>query len=481
MLFFHYINYTYHKNFWKYGVKIALRKNIFSFKKGIHPKENKHYTSNGGIQFFAGAKTYSIPALQHIGEPAEAIVQAGDAVLVGQCLALSGDGCGIYSSVSGTVTGIAPAPNANGQRCEHILIESDGQYSFINNGLKDADDDMRSVLSARRNAGQMREALLLDIKKTLSRGEIYNALKAGGVVGMGGAGFPTHRKYPENINLTTLIINGAECEPYITCDHKIMRHAADKIIAAALVIAKAYNIGNVIFATEDNKQDVAEIVGQITKDLPIKVVLVKTKYPQGAERQLINAVTDKCVPCNCLPHSVGCVVNNVHTLFSAYYALFYGLPSYSRLVTVSGDAVKNPSDVFVPMGVSFEDVLNFCGGIENAKKVLNGGPMMGHALSRANVSVTKTTSCILALTENAVNTQMAYPCINCGRCARACPYHLMPMFVDSKTIAKDYESAKKYGAIECVECGCCAYVCPSKRPLVQNIRLAKKIIKRYDL
>lgn len=425
-----------------------------TFKKGIEPNYRKEITSSLEIKPIAPPQKVAIALKQHAGIPAKPCVKVGDSVSIGQVIGIAGDGlsCNVHASISGTVESIDMRLTFGSIRCEHIVIKND--FSGKKTTLAPLDQPIAE--------------------------DVIERLRTAGIVGMGGGAFPTYAKYSaDNVRIDTLILNGAECEPYITCDHRLMLEHSSEIIAGAKIISRAFDITNLIIGIEDNKLDTLSALR--AEDVPVAVL--KTKYPQGAEKQLVQVITGKTVPEGCLPRNVGCVVNNVHTMYSAYQALAKGIPLTSRIVTISGQAVKNPGNYIVPIGMSFADVIEAAGGYKaTAVKVLNGGPMMGTAVSDLNTHfVTKATSSILFLTEDEINMDMAYPCINCGKCSLACPYKLMPMFIDAYTIGKNYKAAKKYGAINCVECGCCAFTCPAKRPLVQNIRLAKKMIGRYEL
>ena len=394
-----------------------------------------------------------IPLLQHIGKEALASVAKGDHVKAGQKI---GDADGnisasVFSSVSGEVIGIEKRVTANGH-ATHVIIKNDGKY-----------DEVR-----------------LEPLSDPSSAEIIKRIADCGIVGMGGAGFPTAVKLSPRERVDTFIVNAAECEPYLTCDHRIMLEYTQKFLKGAVFAARAMGLDKIYVGIEDNKPDAAAAVEKAAKeaDINVEVVLCRAKYPQGAEKQLIYAVTKRKVRVGKLPSSVGVTVANVHTVYAVYQAVAEGITSYGRVLTVSGGGVKKPANLWVRTGTDAEYVLNACGGIgDDAVKLIVGGPMMGFSQSGGDISVTKTTSGILLLTADEAPTIESGPCINCASCVRACPMMLMPVYIDACILSGDTDGAEKYGAMNCIECGSCAYVCPANRPLVQSIRLAKKKIR----
>lgn len=424
-----------------------------TFSRGVHPQANKAMTERKGIETVPAPAVVYIPVAQHIGKTATPVVRPGDTVKMGQLIAMEEGkiSANIFSSVSGTVKAIEKRATASG-RCDHIVIENDGQY--VEDRLEPLDNP--------------------------DRAQIIERVRYCGIVGMGGAGFPTEVKLDHKTSVDTFIVNGAECEPYITCDHRIMLEYTDNLIRGALLLAEAAGVRHATFAVEENKPDaIAKLNESIARNnFNAEVVPVVTKYPQGAEKQLIYAVTRRKVPVGKLPAAVGCVVNNVHTALSAYLAVKEGQTLYKRIMTVTGGGVVEPKNVWVSNGTLYADLLAFCGGEKgDIVKMINGGPMMGVAVAGAEIAATKTTSCLLLLTREEANTAVPGPCINCARCAKVCPMKLMPMFIDACALSGDMDGAVKYGALNCIECGSCAYVCPAKRPLVQSIRLAKKKVR----
>ncbi len=428
---------------------------IKSFKKGVHIPHNKLTESKPLIEL-AAPNTVYIPLSQHIGKPASAVVAAGDRVKAGTLIGAA-DGfvsADIFSSVSGTVKAIVKRKTPTGE-CDHVVIENDGKY------------DTQSLPP-------------IDITDTDA---LRRRIKEAGLVGMGGAGFPSHVKYSPNKPVERFIINGAECEPYITCDYRLLLEHTEKVLLGAQMLAKVLGLEEFDIGIEDNKPLAIDAVNRVaeTKNIPVRITILKSKYPQGAEKQLIYAVTGKKVPCGGLPADVGVVVGNVHTAYALYDAAVFGTPLYKRAVTVSGD-IKSQGNFIVRTGTLYSDVAERCGGLaSDCVKIISGGPMMGIALSGLDYSVTKTSGSLLFLNNSDANVSQPKPCINCGKCARACPMNLMPMYIDAYTLNGDYATAKKYGALNCIECGCCAYTCPAKRPIVQSVRLCKRKIKELKL
>ena len=425
---------------------------INTFRHGVHPAGNKAYTADKETRVMPPPAVVSIPVAQHIGKPSVPVVSPGDRVVKGQKIAAaSGLGADVFASVSGTVTAVEDRPTLAGI-CRHILIEND---------YKDETTHFSPLSDP-------------------SRREILSRVAECGIVGMGGAGFPTAVKLDADKPVDTLIVNGAECEPYITCDYRLMVERSDEVIDGALLMATAAGVRHATIAVEDNKRDAAALLAARIEagKLNAEVVTVKTKYPQGAEKQLVYAVTKRRVPAGKLPTAVGCIVSNVHTAYAVHQAVREGKPSYERYMTVSGDGIAEPANLLVATGTSYKDVIDFCGGEKGrAVKMISGGPMMGIAASGPDFSVTKTSGCLLLLTADAAFTGAPGPCINCAGCSKACPMSLMPMYIDACILHGDLDGAEKYGAKHCIECGCCAYVCPAKRPLVQSIRLAKKKLR----
>lgn len=427
-------------------------RNVKTFYAGIHVPHSKQLTQDSAICVMPAPKWVAVPLSQHIGAAAELLVAVGDTVKKGQLLAKFSSmvSANVFSPVSGTVTGIKESRYITGGRGKHIIIDNDGL---------DTEEERFKAL------------------ENPTSQEIIDRVRQAGIVGMGGAAFPTPVKLsvPEGKQCDTLLINAAECEPYITCDYRIMLEYTDEFVAGVKLIAKALNVENIVIGIESNKPRAAEKLA--TYD-GIHIEVLEAKYPQGAEKQLIFAATGRIVPSGKLPIDVNVVVQNVHTALSVYRAVKLGIPSYERVVTVSGRGINQPKNMWVRTGVTIEDIVDFCGGMtEDIVKILSGGPMMGIGQARLTVSLTKASGAILFLTESEISEGEEMVCINCARCASVCPMRLMPMYIDAYTLLNDTDTAKKYGVENCIECGCCSYICPSKRPLIQSIRLCKKRIK----
>lgn len=421
----------------------------FRFRGGIHPKTNKLTHDLNTVAFPLPEKLY-IPLSQHIGKPATPCVNVGDTVKKGSLIGTA-DGAfsaNVYSSACGTVESIVTLPLANGNKCQHVVIKASENDDYIKfEPLNNPDAQ-----------------------------QIVERVKDAGIVGMGGATFPTHIKLTPKTPVDTLIINGAECEPYITCDYRVIVEHTKDVIDGIRLEAKALNVKRILIGIEKMNGEAVTALKKASADYPeIEVVTLPVKYPQGSEKQLIYTLTKRIVPAGKLPSDVGVVVSNIQTARAICRAVTYGEPLVERVVTVSGDAIDKRGNFVIPTGVTVNDIINYVSA-DNYKKIISGGPMMGFALSDTSVAIAKGSSAILFFNESQL-TESPSPCINCARCARACPLHLMPMYIDAYASAGDLNKALKYGAMDCFECGSCAYVCPAKRPLVQAIRLAKKAIR----
>ena len=422
-----------------------------TFVGGIHPYDGKDISKDKPIRDILPKGEMVYPLSQHIGAPAQAIVAKGDRVLAGQKIAEAGGfvSAPVFASVSGTVKTIESRRVASGDFVQSIIVENDGAYE---------------------------EAPAKNVKplQDMTADEIREAIKEAGIVGMGGAGFPTHVKLspkePEKIEY--VIANCAECEPYLTSDYRRMLEEPDKLIGGLKIILKLFDRAQGILAVEDNKPDCVELLKKLTKDEPrISVKALKTKYPQGAERMLVYATTGRKIHSKLLPADVGCVVNNVDTMVAVYRAVMGERPLMERIVTVTGDAIANPQNFRVRIGTNYQELVEAAGGFKiEPQKLISGGPMMGFALFDLNVPVTKTSTALLALTEDEVSMMEPGPCINCGRCLEVCPGRVMPSRLAMYAEHFDEEAFLENNGMECCECGCCSYICPAKRPLTQQIK-----------
>jgi len=429
----------------------------FTFRGGVHPPHSKSQTEYSRIEEFPAPEVAVIPLSQHLGAPAKALVEKGDRVLLGQAIGESGGNvsAAVHSSVSGTVLSVRPFPHPSGRLVKAVQIENDGTDEAV---------PFEPVEGSWRDA---------------ARGELVNKIAECGIVGMGGAGFPTHVKLspPSRKPIDTVIINGTECEPYLTDDHRIMVERAEDILGGAQIIKKILGAKDVFFAIEDNKPDAINIVSNKTAGSrynDIAVATLKAKYPQGGEKVLISALTGRQVPAGGgLPMDVGCVVQNVSTALAVFEAVTMGAPLYRRVVTVTGAGVRAPKNLVVRIGTPVRALLDHCGvDARGAKKIIMGGPMMGTALSDLDVPVTKLTSAILALAES-TEAVRKYPCINCGACLRVCPLRLIPSRMAKFVEKENLDDAVKWNLMECTECGTCAYACPAKINLVQFFKMGK--------
>ncbi|MEL7656065.1 MAG: electron transport complex subunit RsxC [Bacillota bacterium] len=425
-----------------------------TFRGGIHPSHSKSLTEKKAIEKAEEPKTVVISLQQHIGAGCNHLVNAGDAVKVGQKIGDSDAfvSAPVHSSVSGTVKEIKDMLTPTGQmRC--IVIESDG-------------------LNELHESVQPKPDIQL-----LEKEDILKGIREAGIVGMGGAAFPTHVKLspPPDKKIDTLILNGAECEPYLTADHRLLLERSDCILYGVYLLKKALSIETVFIGIEDNKPDAIKTMNELLKnEKGISVVPLKAKYPQGAEKQLIYACTNRTVPSGKLPMEVGVVVSNVGTVAAIGEAFKTGMPLIKRIVTVTGGGITEPKNLEVKIGTLFKDVIDQCGGYKgNLGKLIMGGPMMGLAQYSDEIPCIKGTSGILVFTEEEAKIPESKNCIRCGRCVGACPINLMPLFINAYYEKNMIKNAEEMHALDCIECGSCSFVCPSKRHLVESIRASK--------
>ena len=429
-----------------------------TFRGGVHPEEMKELSCEKPLIPYTPVGDLVFLTSQHIGKPATPVVKKGDRVLAGQIIAEASGfvSANIVSSVSGTVKAVELRPTAAGGMGQAIVITSDGENTLAEGvGVK------------------------TDYKK-LTNQEILDKVKAAGIVGMGGAGFPTHVKLtvkePEKINY--IIANGAECEPYITCDDQLMRTCPEEIVEGLEIILRLFPKAVGVIGIERNKpQAIAAMEAACAGHDRISVLPLKTKYPQGGERSLISVVAGKHLKLGMLPADAGCVVDNVATIRAIYRAVSLNEPLMERTVTVSGDSVKNTGNFFVKIGTLSSELIDACGGWNEGmepKKILFGGPMMGVALSTLDVPICKNNNAITALSYDTVGEETITACLRCGRCNRVCPLGLSPQLMQVAAQRKNYDRYENrlYG-LECIACGCCTYICPAKRPLMQLFKVTK--------
>lgn len=429
----------------------------FTFVGGIHPYDGKDLSKDKPMKAVLPKGDLIYPLSQHIGAPAVPIVEKGEHVVAGQKIAEAAGfvSAPIYATVSGTVKGIEPCRVVTGDNVKSIIIENDHQY-------------------------EEREYPPVRPMEEMTREEIVNQIKEAGIVGMGGAGFPTHVKMspkePEKIDY--VIANCAECEPYLTSDYRRMIEEPEKLIEGLKVVLHLFPNAKGILAVEDNKPDCVELLKKLTKDEPkISVASLKTKYPQGSERHLIYAATGRAINSSMLPADAGCIVDNVDTLVAIRRAVLEGKPLMNRIVTVTGDAVANPQNFIVRIGTNYSELIEEAGGFkQDPVKIVSGGPMMGFGIFDLNVPTTKTSSALLCLTKDDVSETEPTACINCGRCVEVCPGRVLPKQLADMALHHDLEAFEKCNGLECCECGCCSYICPAKRPLTQAIKSARKMV-----
>lgn len=429
-----------------------------SFKGGVHPHDRKRLSENARIVRLEAKGELTYLMNQHIGAPAKPLVAVGDRVLVGQTIAEAGGfvSASIAASVSGTVKSIGLRMTQSGDEAIAITVENDNEYETV------------AGFGETRDYGNM------------SKDEIREAIKSAGIVGMGGAGFPTAVKVAvkDDAKIDYVICNGAECEPYITCDYRLMCERPDDAVLGMKILLKLFDNAVGVFGIENNKPLGINILRDRCEGSErMSVVPLKKKYPQGGERMLISAVTGRKINSKMLPADAGCVVVNLSTLIAVADAVTKNIPLIRRVVTVTGDAIKEPSNFDVPIGICAQELIEAAGGYaEEPEKIIFGGPMMGAAVYTADLPVTKTSSCILALSKDETAGIEPSECIRCGKCLYACPEHLMPIQLKNTADAGEYNEFEKLHGLECIGCGCCTYVCPAKRRLSQTITMAKRYV-----
>ena len=429
-----------------------------TFRGGVHPYEGKELSKDLPIKTVMPKGDMVFPMSQHIGAPATPVVQKGDKVLVGQKI---GEASGfisanICSSVSGTVKAVEPRMLLNGAKATCVIVENDGEYTGIE-GLGEDRDYTK-----------------------LSNDEIRNIVKEAGIVGMGGAGFPTNVKLtpkePDKIDY--ILVNGAECEPYLTSDYRQMLECPEEIIGGLKVILKLFDKAKGVIGIEDNKPDAIEKMKQAAQgESRIEVMPLKTKYPQGGERTLISAITGRKIYSAKLPADAGCIVDNISTVIAIYRAVCKQTPLITRVMTLTGDAFNTPVNVNVRIGCNHADLVAEGEGFkQDPAKIISGGPMMGFAMYDTHVPCIKTSSACLCLEKDDVADAEQTACINCGRCVGVCPGHVIPARLATFAEHGDMKSFQKFDGMECCECGCCSYICPAKRPLTQMIKSMRKMV-----
>ena len=425
-----------------------------SFFGGVHPKGHKELSRDAALTVFQ-PKLVSIAMSQHIGAPCKPLVAVGQRVTVGQKV---GDGTGlcapVHASVSGTVVAVEERPHPSGTQVLSVVIENDGR------------DDLSPDIHPRESIGELDAQALIDI------------LREAGITGMGGAGFPTYFKLSSGLGkVDTVIVNGAECEPYITADDRLMRQTPERVMGGLRIIRKILQPERTAIGIEANKPEAIEAMRAVLEE-GVELLPLRVRYPQGAEKQLIQSVTGRCVPPGGLPASVGCAVFNAATCAAIYDAVYVGMPLVRRAVTVTGGAIAHPGNFIAPIGTPFSELIEAAGGFAcTPYKILCGGPMMGLAQYTIDAMTIKGCNAITCLSEKDRRGQAAQHCIRCGKCVENCPMHLMPLFMHKASAAGKLERLKELHVADCIECGCCAYGCPAGIPLVQSFRTAKRMLR----
>lgn len=431
---------------------------LLTFKGGIHPYEGKELTMDKPIETYLPKGELVYPLSQHIGAPAKPVVKKGDRVLVGQRIAEAGGfvSAHIHASVSGTVKNIEPRLTTGGIKAESIIIENDGEYEVMER-------------PAPANWQEM------------DRKDLLEVIQDAGIVGMGGAGFPTHVKLsPKNPDsIDYIIVNGSECEPYLTSDYRRMLEEPEKVVTGLEIVLHMFPQASGIIAIEDNKPEAIRIMKEQTADHPkIQVNVMKTKYPEGAERQLIYANTGRYINSGMLPADAGCIVHNVDTVTAIYKAVVEGVPLIDRIITISGDDIVDPKNFKVLLGTSLQELIEAAGGYLDGEpeKIISGGPMMGKAMFSTEVPAVKGSSAVLCMKKDEVAACEPSNCIRCGRCVAVCPGRVNPTKLASLAEHGKLDAFVEQDGMECCECGCCSYVCPAKRHLTQTIAATRKAI-----
>jgi len=427
---------------------VSIRKGL-NYRYGIHVPDMKALTSDLNIEVMPAPEKVFISLSQHIGAPASPVVGIGDKVKKGQLIgeSVGAISANVYSSVSGEVVDVIDIVNALGQKQKHVVIKNDN----------------------------LNDEFLFDDLKDFSAKSLVERIALAGIVGLGGAGFPTAVKLSPKSQLDTLVINGAECEPYLNCDNRLMIERTEDVYKGIIYVKRALGLEKVVVGIEANKP---EAIKAFEAYPDLDVVVLKKQYPMGSEKHLIYCTTGRKVPLGKMPFDVGCCVQNVKTMIACFEAIEKNKPLTEIVMTVSGNGINSPKNLKVAIGTPFKYIVDYCGGFkDDVVKLVAGGPMMGKALSGLNHFARKTDSGLLVLSKGEAVLEEPTPCINCGRCAKNCPMRLMPMYIENFALCGKYEEAEKYGAMNCIECGSCAFNCPARRSLVQSISMAKGKIK----
>lgn len=430
-----------------------------TFKGGVPLKSNKELTKDKAIEIAEEPKIVYIPLHQHVGSTAKALVKKGDLVKVGQKIGESDVSLTstIHSSVSGAVLKIEELYTQDGWKVECVVIENDGE-----NTMDESIMDGRSLDS-------------------LSKEEIFSIVKEAGIVGMGGAGFPTYAKMSTSLDskVDTIVLNGAECEPYLTCDHRMMLEKSEMIVLGIKALMKYLDVDKAYIGIEDDKPDAIEKMQEVTKNEEnIKVAILKAKFPQGDSYRMIDSITGRKVPLGGRCKDASSIVQNVGTALAIGEAIKKNKPLYERVITVTGDGVKEPKNLMVKVGTTIGEILEQCGGFDGEPgKIIVGGPMTGYSQFTLDTPVMKSTTGIVVIKEESVKWDKVLPCIKCGKCLEVCPVYLEPLYISANALKDRFDIAEALNAEACISCGACSYICPSKRPLTESIAHAQREIK----
>lgn len=433
-----------------------------TFAHGVHPPEHKQFSEDLAIEVVPAPAKVMLPLLQHVGAPSVAVVKAKDVVTQGDMISKGGGfvSAPLHAPITGKVLKTAAVTLPNARHVQVIPIKADGEQL---EGQALFDDVLGGDWS-------------YDGIDQRDPQEITDAIAAGGIVGLGGAAFPTHVKYTPNDEkpVDTVLINGCECEPFLTPDYRVMLEAPRAVVAGSLLVGRAAGAAKIIIGVENNKPQAVKVLQEAAAGTGIQIAVLKTKYPQGSEKQLIMAVLKRETPLGGLPLDVGVAVSNVGTAAAIARAVLRGKPLTHRVVSVTGAGIRKPKNLLAPIGISYQELIDFCGGLtENAARIVSGGPMMGFAFANLDAPITKGTSGVTVLTAADVRKTDETACIRCGRCVDACPMGLVPTKIALASRGKDVDLAQRYHIMGCFECGCCTFTCPASIPLVQLIRTGK--------
>ncbi|MBC8590836.1 electron transport complex subunit RsxC [Wansuia hejianensis] len=436
-----------------------MRRNNLTFKGGVRLNGNRELSRDKSIEVVQDPKFVYIPLHQHVGAPCKALVKVGDNVKVGQKIGDSEASltAPVHASVSGVVKGIEKRYTPDGYNVECVVIESDGL------------NETHESVKPRKDV------------ENLSGEEIVNIIREAGIVGMGGAAFPTHSKMTtsKDGNIDTIILNGAECEPFLTCDFRVMLERSEQVISGLELLMKYFGLNSGYIGIEDDKLEAIEKLESVSKSTgkEINVVALKSKFPQGDSYRIVNSVTGRIVPKGGRCKDVNTMVSNVGTAVAITEAVYEGKPLYERIITVSGNGIKEPKNLLVKIGTTIEDIIAYCGGFNGKPgKIIAGGPMTGHTQFTLDTPITKGTTGIIVFTEAETKPEKVYPCIKCGKCIEVCPVNLQPNLISGFSLKGKFENTEKLNAEACIGCGACTYICPSKRPLTESIAHAKREI-----